>query len=141
MNGNIPMLDVTVNGVFYSIVYGGTLAAPAFRDYMNQALADQPIVPFAQPAKAIQPPDTQAEDSKEKDEAEKKEQDPQSAVPSVIGMSEADAVATLQGAGYVVAVGSDYSDLPRGQVARQEVVGDGSPGSRVDLWLSIGPRP
>lgn len=143
MNGNIPMLNVTVNGVYYSTVYGGTLAAPAFRDFMNSALADQPIVPFAKPTGAISvnKEEEERKEQERKAEEQRQQEEQQAAVPSVIGMSEDNAVSTLQQAGYVVAVGTDYSDLPTGQVARQENTGDGGPGSRINLWISIGPRP
>jgi len=34
-----PMKDITVNGVYYSQVYGGTLPGPIWRDSMEIALA------------------------------------------------------------------------------------------------------
>ncbi|WP_216388734.1 penicillin-binding protein [Arcanobacterium phocae] len=132
MSGNIPMLDVTVNGRFHKIVYGGSLAGPAFKSYMNAALANQPIVQFARPSKPIK--------AAAKADSENKNEEG-TTIPSVIGMTESDAVSTLQSAGYVVAVGSDYSDQPVGQVARQEPSGHAEPGSQINLWLSIGPRP
>ncbi|QJC22540.1 penicillin-binding protein [Arcanobacterium buesumense] len=136
MTGNIPMLNLVVNGVFHGTVYGGTLAAPAFRSFMNAALANEPIVSFARPEHPVKPAEkTEEEKKKEEEEAKGPE------VPSTIGMSESDAVATLQSAGYVVAVGTDYSDQPAGTVARQEPSDRAQPGTQINLWLSIGPRP
>lgn len=46
-----PMQDVTINGQFYSEVYGGELPGPIWRQAMNGALADTPYTPFDLDAK------------------------------------------------------------------------------------------
>lgn len=41
-----PLKDVTINGNYYSQVFGGTLPGPIFRESMLAALADKPIATF-----------------------------------------------------------------------------------------------
>ena len=41
-----PMKDITINGEYYSQVYGGTLPGPIWKASMEAALADQPIEKF-----------------------------------------------------------------------------------------------
>lgn len=122
MGGNISMTDVVVNGWYYNVVYGSTFPARAFKSYMDAALANEPIEYFTAPTRSV----TAA---------------PTAPVPDVIGMSEEDAIAALEAAGFGVGVGTEYSDLPEGQVSRQSQTGEAPEGSRVDVWLSIGPDP
>ncbi|MGH9040520.1 MAG: PASTA domain-containing protein [Acidimicrobiia bacterium] len=69
---------------------------------------------------------------------------PPVALPGVTGTPEADARATLEGAGFEVAVTSDYHE----EIAAGSVIGQNpaegeevSPGSQVDLVVSLGARP
>lgn len=41
-----PMKDITINGQYYSQVFGGTLAGPIWKASMEAALADKPIEQF-----------------------------------------------------------------------------------------------
>lgn len=54
-NGNVPMENVTVNGRFYKTVFGGTVAGPAFRQYITEALKDVPNLEFPAPTTIITP--------------------------------------------------------------------------------------
>jgi serine/threonine-protein kinase len=69
---------------------------------------------------------------------------PPVALPGVTGRPEADARATLEGAGFEVAVSSDFHEqVPAGTVAGQDPA-EGEkvrPGSQVHLLVSRGPRP
>lgn len=122
MTGNISMTHVTVNGNYIETLFGSTLPAPAFKQFMDAALAGEPNENFTPPSRSVT-------------------QEPTVGIPNVVGMSEGQAVDALQQAGFTVAVGTDYSDLPEGQVARQSPTGRAREGARVDLWLSIGPDP
>ncbi|WP_371177305.1 transglycosylase domain-containing protein [Buchananella felis] len=42
----VPGWDVTINGTYYSYLYGSTVAAPAWRDFMADALANKPYDEF-----------------------------------------------------------------------------------------------
>ncbi len=42
-----PMKDITINGEFYSQVYGGTLPGPIWKASMEAALAEEPIEQFS----------------------------------------------------------------------------------------------
>ncbi len=141
MTGNIEMFNVTVNGVHHGTIYGGTLAAPAFRSFMNAALANQPFASFARPTPTYVREKTDREKTDDEKRQDEETEKATQTVPSVIGMSESDAISTLQGAGYAVAVGRDYSNHPVGTVGRQEPTGNAAPGTQINLWLSIGPRP
>lgn len=41
-----PMKDITVNGIYYRQVFGGTLPGPIWQQSMQGALAGRPITPF-----------------------------------------------------------------------------------------------
>ncbi|NLI04555.1 MAG: penicillin-binding protein [Actinomycetaceae bacterium] len=122
MEGNIPMMNVTINGRYHRVVYGGTLAGPMFKRYMDAALAGQPVQYFTPPNRSVITP-------------------PQVSVPNVTGLSESSATAALNNAGFSVSVGTDYSDQPEGLVARQSPSGTAPAGSTISIWLSIGPDP
>ncbi len=57
-SGETPHFRITLNGQYLRNLYGGTVAAPMWRDYMNQALAGAPVVDFppADPALVGRPP-------------------------------------------------------------------------------------
>jgi penicillin-binding protein 1A len=80
-------------------VYGGTLPAEIFHDYMQAALAGQPIVGF--PA-APPPPGP-----------------PTIGVPDVVGLTQGEAQALLAQAGFNTSARQVPSDQPRGRVVRQ----------------------
>ena len=80
-------------------VYGGTFPAEIFHDYMQAALAGQPIVGF--PA-APPPPGP-----------------PALGVPDVVGLTQGEAQALLAQAGFSTSARQVPSDQPRGRVVRQ----------------------
>ncbi len=80
-------------------VYGGTFPAEIFRDYMEAALAGQPVVGFP----AAPPPPAP----------------PSMGVPDVVGLSQGEAQALLARAGFRASPRQVPSDQPRGRVIRQ----------------------
>jgi membrane peptidoglycan carboxypeptidase len=80
-------------------VYGGTFPAIIFHDYMQAALAGQPIEGFP----AAPPPPAP----------------PSMGVPDVVGLSQGEAQAVLSRAGFGSSVRQVPSDQPRGRVVRQ----------------------
>jgi serine/threonine-protein kinase len=65
-------------------------------------------------------------------------------VPSVIDMTEADAISTIEGAGFKVDyTDSEYSDKAAGTVIRQSPTsgGQADKGSTITITLSLGPEP
>lgn len=145
--GNISMFNTTVNGVFNEKIFGSQHPTRTFKAFMDAALEGQPIERFTAPQRRLADmeatrPTTAAndEDTNEQNSPEEAEEQ-KSSVPNVVGMSEAQAIATLQSAGYRVAVGTDYSTAPKGQIGRQSPTGHAEPGATITLWTSIGPRP
>ncbi len=123
--GNIPMQRVTINGRYYRYVYGGVLAAPTWARYMRAAHEGLPVVGFAEPDERFLYGDRKS-------------------VPSVVGRELASAEATLEGAGFTVAIGGTVpSERPAGVVASQSPGGGArvAPGSTITIFLSGGPAP
>jgi penicillin-binding protein 1A len=112
----VPMTNLFQGGP----VFGGTFPALIFHDYMQAALAGQPVIGF--PAAPPPPPP------------------PEVTVPDVVGFPEAAARARLAQAGFTSEVRQVPSGQPRGRVVRQ-VPGGGSrlrQGSTVVLAVSSG---
>jgi membrane peptidoglycan carboxypeptidase len=114
-------------------VFGGTFAAPIWKAFMSQALANEPVLDFnAAPAPEY---------------TWKKTWDiPGEAVPSVVGMSQAAAIETLAAAGFKnYAITTTYSNsIPAGLVGAQSP----EPGAKanpdttvVTIAISQGPDP
>lgn len=61
-------------------------------------------------------------------------------VPDVVGDDEATATATLEAAGFLVNVASEYTAAPEGEVASQFPIGGGQAalGSMVTITVSLG---
>ncbi|MBR6459620.1 MAG: penicillin-binding protein [Actinomycetaceae bacterium] len=55
MDGNIPLLNVRVNGVYYKEVHGGDIAATEYGTYTRRALGFEVPVPKSKQTKAPQP--------------------------------------------------------------------------------------
>ncbi|MPV48962.1 glycosyl transferase [Pseudactinotalea sp. HY160] len=121
--GSIPMMRVTINGQYYHLVYGGKMAAPIWQNYMEPSVKDWKVEKFASPQdKLIYGERVQ--------------------VPWVLGLSEQDARARLESAGFRVQVGDPgLSDqYPRkGEVAWQSTTGTERPGAQVTIRVSAGP--
>jgi membrane peptidoglycan carboxypeptidase len=105
-------------------VFGGTIPAPIFHDFMTTALAGLPAVGFPPPP-AGQPAGPAQSNT---------------GVPDVTGQQLAPALATLVNAGFKPAVRYVDNQAPRNQVVAQSPAA-GSPvpkGSRVELQVSKG---
>jgi membrane peptidoglycan carboxypeptidase len=122
--GKIPVQRIRIAGKYYQNVYGADIAAPTWVRFMNQALADGNNPDFTQVGL------TELYGS-------------QVPVPSVIGQPADAAKATLQGAGFQVAVSPQQisSSIPAGSVATQSPSGKATPGSTITLTLSNGQPP
>jgi membrane peptidoglycan carboxypeptidase len=118
-----PLQNVRINGDFYKQVYGGTLPASIWRETMQEALRDVPVVEFA-----------------ERDATTARGN--RSVVPDVRGLTTEDARQTLRDAGFGVRIGDTVSaaPVPRGQVAytSPRAGREASPGTTVTLFTSNG---
>ncbi|MDO5025149.1 MAG: transglycosylase domain-containing protein [Trueperella sp.] len=125
--GNIPMLNLTVNGRYYRTVYGVTLAAPTFKQFMDTVLAGQPFTQFARPTGVSLREDEDLDDDEAEDTITSDENSTSPAeneassvrVPSVRGMTLNEATAHLVRAGFNYQVHTEKSYMPKGQVISQ----------------------
>ncbi|HYT26265.1 MAG TPA: penicillin-binding transpeptidase domain-containing protein, partial [Actinomycetota bacterium] len=106
-------------------VYGGTIPAPIFHDFMSSAMAGLPVVGFPPP------PHGRPQDPASK---------PGVGVPQVTGQQLAQALRTLAAAGFKVSVRFVDSQAPKNQVVAQSPAAGGTvPGnSQVTLLVSKG---
>jgi membrane peptidoglycan carboxypeptidase len=120
-----PLKGFTLNGRSYGTVYGATIPAPIWADFMRDALKGEPVEQFGQTSDKVLNGERVT-------------------VPQIEGLSVDAAKAALAAVGLSATV-SDAgvpSDLPVGVVAAstprsgQRV----SPGSGITLYLSIGPQ-
>ncbi|MDQ1683397.1 MAG: hypothetical protein QOC82_134 [Frankiaceae bacterium] len=113
-----------IGGHRYSPVFGATIAGPIWRDTFEAALKGVPVLPLPKP-------------------------DPKFVhgltvpIPSVEGLSVADAKAALEQAGFQVVIDPKQvdSDLPAGTVARTSPTGQAAQGSIVTIFVSNGHPP
>ena len=101
-------------------VFGGTIAAPIWVDFMSRIMRGLPAVGFPDPPKP-----------------------PEGPVPSVIGMKKNEAKATLSEAGFRVSVSIADSTAPKGQVFSQSPGGGTVTelGTMVTIQVSTGVPP
>ncbi len=123
-DGMRPVQNITINGKRIRYTYGATIAAPTWSRFMTQALAGAANPDFAAPG-------------------DKEVFGEKVAVPSVVGLSEADARNKLSAAGFRASVAPQQvaSALPAGTVASQSPSGTAVRGSYVQLTLSNGQPP
>jgi membrane peptidoglycan carboxypeptidase len=124
--GSSKTLDgSTIDGKRYRKMYGATLSAPIWHDYMAQVHKGLPVKDFPKPSSKIQYGEKVS-------------------VPQVTGMSVDSAVKAIQDVGLVATVnGSMNSDVPKGRVAGTSP-GSGNRiavGSSVTVVISDGPAP
>lgn len=124
----ISMFGSRIDGRYYAQVYGGILPAPTWKAFMDPALAGEPNLGF---------PDVTNDNVIYGDLIP---------VPSVIGLTPADATQRLESAGFSVRVqsGSVYSgSISAGNIASQSPGGGGLalPGSVISITASAGPEP
>ncbi|GAB3256567.1 penicillin-binding protein [Kineosporia babensis] len=117
------MRRIYINGNYEYNVYGGTIAAPIWKEIMTDALKGKKIKEFPE-----------ADDELTKV--------PTTSVPWVVGMSPDDARDRLEDAGFAVQQGSELetSDQPAGTVARMDPSGRASTGTTITIYISAGPN-
>jgi beta-lactam-binding protein with PASTA domain len=111
------MRNITIDGVFHARAFGGSVAAPVWRAFMEIVVEDLPVQDF--------PPDPEGTNVFY--------QTPRIAVPDVIGMSFDDAEEELREAGLNVSVNMVNSTQPTNQV----VASTPPPGARVPQGSSV----
>ena len=118
------MFNSTINGRFYSQVFGGAIAAPIWNDYMARAVEDWEVKDFP----------------KADDKVIYGERKP---VPTVLGQDIDAAKQTLTSAGFDVKVGEEgYSErFPEDSVGWQSSTGRERPGATITIRPSAGPEP
>ena len=122
--GMIPVQRMNVGGQWVQYMYGSTVAAPTWKNFMTQAMAGKDV------------PDFGAVDSKLLYGV-------QIPVPNVVGQAPDAAISALRAAGFNARVGPDQvnSNAAAGAVGSQSLTGTGSKGSWVTLSLSNGQPP
>lgn len=118
--------NITINGRYYSRVYGGTLPGPIWREIMSEAHQGLPVKRFPRIDPSVIKGSTVQ-------------------VPSLAGLSPAQAVARLESLGLLVVVSDTRvnSSVPRGAVAASSP-GAGAwvtSGTTIRLFLSTGVAP
>jgi penicillin-binding protein 1A len=107
----IPLRDVVINGQRYSQVFGGTVPAPIWGDFMSRVMDSLPVSQFPEDPPNIR--DYQVP--------------PPTIVPVVVGLPQAEAEMALRQAGLNVEILEIASLDPVGRVVRQSI----DPGSEV----------
>jgi membrane peptidoglycan carboxypeptidase len=120
-----PLRHFTLAGRSYGTVYGATIPAPIWADFMRAALKGQPVEQFGQTTDKIL-------------------NGVRVTVPDVAGSSVDAATAALAAVGLTATVSQTgvASDQPVGAVAGTDPAGGSrvTPGTSVTLFLSIGPQ-
>ncbi len=139
MTGNEPMLNVRVNGRFYSVLYGGTVAASSFADFNNAYLAGKPAASFKSPSAPV----TTSVDAEVEKKAQEQQNQQASGIPNLTGQEMNQAAKALRDAGYKVTASGAWSDKPKNTVISTNPAAGSTvePGSSIDLVVSQGPKP
>lgn len=117
-----PLRNVTINGETYSRVFGGTVAAPIWAEYMKVLLADQDPGVF---------PDVSEEDLDAYFEI------PSTVVPNVVGMT-ADAAKAALSQANLVGVSVAFNSLePAGTVVGQSAGGGATVEQGISIYLNV----
>jgi membrane peptidoglycan carboxypeptidase len=122
------MKNVRVGGQFYPVMHGAAIAAPIWKQIMNGALEDAPIVTFKEPAAKY----LQADPA-----------DPQTVtpgqLPAVVGKPVPEAEALLRAAGFQTQLGGTMSSqIEAGLVAGISPYQSPPPGSMITIYTSRG---
>jgi penicillin-binding protein 1A len=124
----IPLRNVTINGSKYDRVFGGSVPAPIWAEFMRIVLQDVEPIDFVQiPEEDLEPyikPET-------------------TVVPFLVGQAEADAVAASVAAGLNPVVRPIPSNQPAGSVVFQSFNGGSTveAGLPINLYISNGQPP
>jgi penicillin-binding protein 1A len=123
----IPLRNVTINGEYYSRVFGGSVPGPIWAEFMSWYLQDVPAIDFPEPDGSL----TQYFRT------------PSTEVPSVVGLTEAAAKEELRKAKLQAAVVDTPSLEPAGTVLGQSPSAGASvtQGSAVAIQVSTGEIP
>lgn len=126
-DAQVEMKNITVDGTFYSRVYGSTLAAPIWKEFMTIVAADLPVEDFA-----ADPPGIGVY-----------YQTPRVEVPDVTGLEFEEAQETMFKAGFEIDAKLQNSLLPK-----DTVIGSSPPagerqeqGTTVEVFISNGLSP
>ncbi len=123
----VPLTDVVINGQNYSRVFGGSVPAPIWAEFMSYVHQGLPVTDF--------PP--------EPENIGKYLVPPPTTVPNVIGLTESDAEAELREAKLNASASSIPSLEPAGTVVNQSPGGGATvrQGSFVNIYISTGEIP
>ena len=115
------LVDLQLGGTFYpNEVFGATIAAPIWKQIMDQTSAGMPVRDFAEPAGTVQFGDLVS-------------------IPRVYGMSVGDAIAALTAAGFQPVVGVAVSSgIQAGLVVGTQPSSQAIRGSTVVIYTSTG---
>ncbi|HLE95591.1 MAG TPA: transglycosylase domain-containing protein [Acidimicrobiia bacterium] len=123
----VPLRNVVINGQRYSQVFGGSVPAPIWAEFMSYVLQDFPVTQFPPEPSNIEqylvPPSTQ--------------------VPSVVGLERGAAVSRLREAKLNSSVVDIASLEPAGLVVNQSVAPGATvnQGTVITIWVSTGETP
>ncbi len=123
----VPLTNVVINGQNYPRVFGGSVPAPIWAEFMSYVHEDLPVTQF--------PP--------EPENIEQYLVPPPTTVPTVVGLTVSEAKARLSGAKLNASVVEIPSLEPKGIVINQSV-GAGATvrqGSFITIWVSTGEMP
>jgi penicillin-binding protein 1A len=126
-DSQVEMKNITIKGTYYSSVYGGSVPAPIWKQFMLEVTADLPVEDF--------PPDPEG--------IGVYYQTPRVEVPDVVGMDLDDAEEELFEAGLDVTIKLVNSDKPKDEVVAQDPE-EGTrvlQGSTVEIEVSNGKPP
>ncbi|MFP3913716.1 MAG: transglycosylase domain-containing protein [Actinomycetota bacterium] len=113
-----PLEDVTINGEFYSRVFGGSVPAPIWAEFMSTVMDGIPESEF--------PPEPPGVDEYLTP--------PKTTVPLVVGLDVNEAIARLEAADLNASVNERPSIEPAGQVFAQSI----DSGAEVDVGTGVG---
>ncbi|MDY5589078.1 MAG: transglycosylase domain-containing protein [Arcanobacterium sp.] len=110
------------NGVYYGQVYGSSIPAPIFREYMTNALSGEPALQFTRATKLDAPPPP-----------------PKADVPNVVGTKYTEAVQRLRAAGFAISAKGTLEGKQDQTVLRQSITGQAELGTTIELTVSMPP--
>lgn len=117
-DNQIPLRNVRIHGQAYSTVFGGSVPAPIWKEFMDVLLADIPVEEFPEVDPELLEPFVEP---------------PRARVPSVLGLDAAAARERLGFLGFGVAEERVGSDEPAGTVVSQSP----GPGTRVAVGTTV----
>ncbi|MDH3426614.1 MAG: penicillin-binding transpeptidase domain-containing protein, partial [Acidimicrobiia bacterium] len=126
-DSQIPIRNITIRGNYYSPAYGGTLAAPIWKEFMEIATDGLPVVDFPEDPEGMEPYYAV----------------PKTVVPSISGLGVSGARAAIRQAGLRASTVTVYGDAAKGTLLSMSP-GPGTrlnQGATVTLRVAGGPPP